>query len=394
VRVALVHDWLTGMRGGERVLERICALFPDADLFTLVWKRGSTSPAIERHRIATSFLDRLPGAERRYRWFLPLFPAAVDSLDLCAYDAVISSSHAVAKSARARAGALHLSYVFTPMRYVWDLEREYFPPGRFPWPLTVPICASLRGWDRATSRRPDTMIAISHHVAERIRRHYGRDAAVIYPPVELDRFTPASGPRDYYLLAGAMAPYKRGDLAIEACRRMGRRLVVAGTGPEEPRLRRLAGPDVEFRSGWIDDRDMAALYAGARGLLFPGEEDFGIVPVEAMASGCPVAAFGVGGAVETVGRGAPSAALAAVAAGGVARVPGGALFGRQTVSSLCEAIERLEAEPAAPEAVAACARPFAAPRFDAEFRAAFEALVSARSEHVADGAAVVPLSPV
>jgi glycosyltransferase involved in cell wall biosynthesis len=151
------------------------------------------------------------------------------------------------------------------------------------------------------------MIAISHHVAERIRRHYGRDAAVIYPPVELDRFTPASGPRDYYLLAGAMAPYKRGDLAIEACRRMGRRLVVAGTGPEEPRLRRLAGPDVEFRSGWIDDRDMAALYAGARGLLFPGEEDFGIVPVEAMASGCPVAAFGVGGAVETIGRGAPSA---------------------------------------------------------------------------------------
>jgi len=394
VRIALVHDWLTGMRGGERVLERICALFPDADLFTLVWKRGSTSPAIERHRITTSFLQRLPGAERRYRWFLPLFPAAIESLDLGGYDAVISSSHAVAKSARARAGALHLSYVFTPMRYVWDLEREYFPPGRFPWPLSVPVCASLRRWDRATSTRPDAMIAISRHVADRIRRHYGREAEVIYPPVELDRFTPATGPRDYYLLAGAMAPYKRGDLAIEACRRMGRRLVVAGTGQLEPALRRLAGPGVEFRAGWIDDRDMAALYAGARGLLFPGEEDFGIVPVEAMASGCPVAAFGVGGAVETIGRGVPPSALATVAAGGVARVPGGALFGRQTVESVCEAIERLEAEPAAPEMVAACARPFAAPRFDAEFRAAFDALAQTRFARLPSSAAVVPLSPV
>ena len=177
---------------------------------------------------------------------------------------MVSTSHAVAKSARARPGALHLSYIFTPMRYVWDLEREYFPPGRFPWPISTPVCAWLRRWDRATSTRPDAMIAISRHVAARIRRHYGREAAVIYPPVELERFTAARGPRDYYLLR---APYKRGDLAIEACRRMGGGLV-AGTGLSNC-VKRLAGPGVEFRG--VDRRqDMAALYAGARGLLFPG----------------------------------------------------------------------------------------------------------------------------
>ncbi len=383
MRVALVHDWLTGMRGGERVLERVCALFPGADLFTLVWKRGAVSPAIERHRVTTSFLQRLPGAADRYRWFLPLFPAAIERLDLSDYDAVVSTSHAVAKSARARQDAFHLSYVFTPMRYIWELEAQYFPPGRFPWPLSVYVrhtCARLRRWDVATSGRAHAMIAISHHVAARIRRHYGRDAEVIYPPVELARFTPAAGARDYYLLAGAMAPYKRGELAIEACRRLGRRLVVAGTGPEEPRLRAVAGPGVEFRSGWISDADMAALYAGARALLFPGEEDFGIVPLEAMASGCPVIAYGVGGAVETVGRAADAAALSAVAEGGLARVPGGVLFGRQTTESLADAITELEAATWSPEALAAHVRPFGAERFDAEFRAAFERHLAAHQE--------------
>ena len=375
MRVALVHDWLTGMRGGERVLERVCRLFPDADLHTLLWKRGACSTELESHRIATSFLQVLPDAANRYRWFLPLFPAAVESLDLRGYDAIISTSHAVVKSVPTGPHQFHLSYIFTPMRYIWELEHQYFPPGRFKWPASWAVrqtCASLRRWDVATSGRATTMIGISNHVSERIRRHYGRVASVIYPPVELERFTPARGPRDYLLLAGAMAPYKRGELAIRACERLGLKLIVAGTGPMEGALRRVAGPHTEFRSGWLSDADMACLYEGARALIFPGEEDFGIVPLEAMASGCPVVAFGQGGALETVGRGAGPEALQAVAHGGVARVPGGVLFGQQTVESIAEALAELDHSHFEPARLAELAQPFGNQRFDAEFRAAFE----------------------
>jgi len=178
VKVALVHDWLTGMRGGERVLERVARCFPGADLHTLVWRRGSVSQELERHRIHTSFLDLLPAADTHYRWFLPLFPRAVESLDLSRYDAVVSISHAVAKGAIARAGVSHVSLVLTPMRYVWDLEQQYFPPGRFPWPVSSyvrHVCGRLRRWDRATASRPTHLISISRHVAERVRRHWGRE---------------------------------------------------------------------------------------------------------------------------------------------------------------------------------------------------------------------------
>src|SRR5262249_19849452 len=214
-RVAFVHDWLTGMRGGERVLERGVRVFPDADLHTLVWRRGAVSDAIERHRIRTSFLDRMPAADSHYRWFLPLFPRAIESLDLSSYDAVVSVSHAVAKGVRTRPGVPHVSIVLTPMRYVWDLEDQYFPPDRFPWPLSLSVrdvCRRLRRWDRATSGRPTTLVAISHYVAERIRRNWGRDSVVVHPHVDVERFAPAPGPRRYYLLAGAFAPYKRLDL--------------------------------------------------------------------------------------------------------------------------------------------------------------------------------------
>jgi glycosyltransferase involved in cell wall biosynthesis len=302
-RVALVHDWLTGMRGGEKVLERLCALHPEAPLYTLVWNPGKVSLAIESHEIRTSFLQSMPGAASHYRWYLPLFPRAISGFDLSAYDVVISSSHAVAKGVRVRPGAFHLSYLHTPMRYVWDLETQYFPPGRFPWPLSWYVrstCARLRRWDVASNQGVHAMVANSAHVAERIRRHYGREAVVVHPPVDIRRFEVAGeGPRDYYLLAGALAPYKRGELAIEACRSLGRRLVVVGSGPMERVLRRAARADVEFR-GWVSDDEMARLYQRARALLFPGEEDFGIVPVEAQACGRPVVALSRGGALETV----------------------------------------------------------------------------------------------
>jgi len=375
-RVALVHDWLTGMRGGERVLERVARFFPDADLYTLVWRPGAVSAELERHRIRTSFLDRLPAADTHYRWFLPLFPRAIESLDLSRYDAVVSVSHAVAKGALARPGAPHLSIVLTPMRYVWDLEEQYFPPGRFPWPLSAyvhRVCGRLRRWDRATASRPTHLVAISDHVAERIRRHWGRESRVVHPHVDVERFSPAGGERNYYLLAGAFAPYKRLDLALAAFARLHRPLLVVGGGQEEARLHGLAPRGTEFRSG-VSDAELARLLAHARALVFPGEEDFGIMPLEAMASGTPVIALGRGGALETVGRGAAPETLAKVAAGGVARVPGGMLFGTQSADAVAAAVTAFERETFVPAELAALARPFSGERFDAEMR---EALVAA-----------------
>lgn len=331
-RVALVHDWLTGMRGGERCLEVFGELFPAADLYTLLHVPGSVSPAIENRRIVTSFIQRLPQAERRYRRYLPLFPAAVRAFDLRGYDLVLSSSHAVAKSVRVPAGALHVCYCFTPMRYVWDLYGDYFGPrsGLATRLLMPPVAAWLRRWDRRTAAGVHQFVAISRFVADRIRRAYGRDADVIYPPVDVSRFRVDEAPGEFYLVVSALTPYKRVDLAVEACNRLGRRLVVVGTGPEDRRLRALAGPTVELL-GWRDDAQTAELYARCRALLFPPLEDFGITPLEAMAAGRPVIAFGEGGARETVvppGEGAP---------------PTGLFFARQTVEDLVDAIRRFEA---------------------------------------------------
>lgn len=373
-RVALVHDWLTGMRGGERVLERVARCFPDADLHTLVWRRGAVSAELERHRIFTSFLDRLPAADSYYRWLLPLFPRAIESLDLSRYDAVVSVSHAVAKGARTRPGVPHVSIVLTPMRYVWDLEDQYFPRERFPWPLSAyvrHVCARLRRWDRDTSSRPTQLVAISHYVAERIHRNWGRDSTVVFPHVDVDRFAPVAHEHSYYLLAGAFAPYKRLDLALEAFARLQRPLVVVGGGQEEARLHALAPRGTEFRGG-VSDPELARILAGARALIFPGEEDFGIMPLEAMASGTPVIAFGRGGAVETVGRGASAETLARVAAGGIARVPGGMLFGTQTADAVAAAVHAFERETFKPAELVALAQPFSGARFDAEIRRVFE----------------------
>ncbi len=305
-RVAIVHDWLTGMRGGEKVLEEICSLCPDATLYTLVRVRGSVSPVIERRQIRTSWVQRLPRAGRWYRQYLPLFPAAVECLDLDAYDLVISSSHCAVKSVLARGDALHICYCHSPMRYAWDQFAAYFGPDQVGPAASAalrPVMAGLARWDAATAGRVSRFLANSQYVAGRIRRYYNRGSTVVYPPVDTEFFQPPAGDsrrERSALVVSALVPYKRIDVAIEAARQAGVSLHVVGRGPEEGRLRRLAeGAPVEFH-GWIPPEEIRTLYQTASVVLLPGVEDFGIVPVEAQACGTPVVALAEGGARETV----------------------------------------------------------------------------------------------
>jgi glycosyltransferase involved in cell wall biosynthesis len=304
-RVALVHDWLTGMRGGEKVLEAIAELYPDAPIYTLVRVPGSVSPALERRTIRTSFAQRLPGAGRLYRYYLPLFPLAVELLDLDRYDLVISSSHCAVKSVVAAGGATHVCYCHSPMRYAWDQFSAYFGPeqvGGLASAALRPVMAGLARWDRATAGRVDRFLANSQYVAGRIRRYYNRESTVVYPPVDTAFFRPPERPTEVdagVVIVSALVPYKRVDLAIEACRRVGAPLTIVGRGPEEARLRALAGPGVRFL-GWRTDDEVREVYGRATAVLLPGVEDFGMVPVEAQACGAPVVALGEGGARETV----------------------------------------------------------------------------------------------
>ncbi|MGH2567573.1 MAG: glycosyltransferase, partial [Bacteroidota bacterium] len=263
LRVALVHDWLTGMRGGERVLEVLCELFPHATLFTLLHNRGSTAAAIERMEIRTSFVQYLPLKRERYRNYLPLFPAAIESFDLSGFDLIISSSHCVAKGVIPPPGSLHLCYCHTPMRYVWDMYEEYFGHGRAGWLTRAAMALAaprLREWDVRTSGRVHHFIANSRHVAERIKRIYAREAEVIFAPVDTGRFRVASKDEGYYLVVSALVPYKRVDFAIDAFNKTGDRLVIAGTGPEMRKLKALSRPNIAFL-GWQPDDAVARLYA-------------------------------------------------------------------------------------------------------------------------------------
>lgn len=301
-KIAIVHDWLTGMRGGEKCLEILCDLLPEATLFTLLHNQGSTSPTIERMPIRTSLVQRLPFAAKKYRHYLPFFPRAIERFDLSDCNLIVSSSHCVAKGVIPPPGALHICYCYTPMRYVWDLFDDYFSVERIGYwknKILRRIARSLRSWDVRTANRVTHYIAISEHIRERIRRHYGRHAEVIYPPVDTSYFSIAEKNDGYFLIVSALAPYKRVDLAIEAFNRLGARLLIVGTGPEEKKLQAMAGKNVEFL-GWQSDEKVREFYAGCRALIFPGEEDFGIVPVEAMATGKPVIALARGGALETV----------------------------------------------------------------------------------------------
>jgi glycosyltransferase involved in cell wall biosynthesis len=364
--VALVHDWLTGMRGGEKVLEAICELYPDAPLFTLVHARGQMSPAIERRRVRTSFVQRLPAATRQYRQFLPLFPFAVELFDLDAFDLVISTSHCAVKSVVRPGRAVHVSYCHSPMRYAWDQFGAYFGPAQVGGPrsrLLRPVMAALARWDRDTAGRVDAFVANSRYVAARIRRYYNRESTVVYPPVDTAFYRPddtRGAPRSGFLVVSALVPYKRIDVAIEACRRLGAPLTIVGSGPEMGRLQALAGSGVRFL-GWQSNEAVRELYRQSAATLLPGVEDFGMVPVEAQACGCPVVALGTGGAAETVVDGAT-----------------GVLVSDGSVEAFAEALNTVMERGFEPDALRRHALGFSRERFVTDFQVAVAGATTAR----------------
>ncbi len=337
MRVALIHDWLTGMRGGEKALEVFCEMFPSADLFTLVQVPGTTSPLIEQRMVKRSPIQWLPRAGRFYRHYLPLFPFAIEQFDLDGYDLVISTSHCAAKSVVVTGRARHLCYCLTPMRYAWDQFDAYFGADRVgPVAHRVlrPILAGLARWDRATEGRVHRYLAISQYVARRIALYYNRQSTLVYPPVDTEFYTPSRADalagdtgstaptHPSFLVVSALVPYKRVDLAMMAARAAGVGLTVVGNGPERANLEKLAGDGIELL-GWRSDDEIRELYRRSVATILPGEEDFGIVPVEAQACGRPVVALGRGGALDTVIDGET-----------------GVLFAEPTVPSLAAALTR------------------------------------------------------
>lgn len=328
VSVSLGHDWLTGMRGGERVLECLCDAFPTAPISTLIYNPSVISACIRSHAVQASFLNGVPGMAQHYRNFLPLMPAAARSLPRATGELLITTSHCVAKSFRKAKGGRHLCVCFTPMRYAWTFFEEYFGHSPVKAALIKPVLACLRAWDRRTAMDVDCFVAISHHVAERIQRFYGRHSEVVYPAVDTQRCTPAKDVKaggTYDLIVSALVPYKRVDLAVELYSKKGWPLKVVGIGGCEEALRRKAGPSVEFL-GRLPDPEVLELYRHCRLLVFPGEEDYGIVPLEAQACGRPVVAYGKGGALETISEGKT-----------------GVFFTEQTLESLEEAVQRCAA---------------------------------------------------
>ena len=368
-RIVLVHDWLTGMRGGEKCLEPLARRYPQARLLTLLHKRGSVSPSIEQLAIQPSILNRLPRVETYYRYLLPAMPFAA-GWKVRDADLVVSLSHCIAKSARPPEGVPHVCYCFTPMRYAWHMQDSYFRKtglvSRLKAAAVGKLLASIREWDRRTANRVTHFIAISRTVQERIRECYGRESDLIYPPVDTEFYTPAAVPReDFYLVVSALAPYKRFDLAIDACAKLGKKLIVIGSGQDAKKLQAKANPGITFL-GWQSDEAIRDHLRRAKALLFPGEEDFGIVPLEAQACGCPVIAFGRGGATETVRNLGDSSE------------PTGVFFDEQTPDAVVEAIERFEREADRfdPRAARKQAVLFRKERFDQELFAHLDRVMS------------------
>jgi len=327
MRVALVHYWLTGMRGGEKVLEALCELYPDADIFTLVCDESRISDTLRRHKITTSFLQKLPFALKGYKSLLPLMPYALEQFDLTAYDLVISSEAGPAKGVIVRPDAVHICYCHSPLRYIWDKYHEYRDNAGFLSRAAMPVFAPrLRMWDVTTAARVDHFVANSAWVGKRIEKYFRRSSVVIHPPVETGDFVPAPKGEhgDFYLFASQLVGYKRAELAVRVFNGNGRPLVVIGEGEQMAHLRKIAGPNVTLM-GRQPFEVLRHHFQRCRALVFPGEEDFGIVPVEVMACGRPVIAFGRGGATETVIDGET-----------------GVLFDEQTEEALGRAIVRFE----------------------------------------------------
>lgn len=328
MKVALVHDWLVSMRGGERVLEVLCELFPDAPIYTLFHTPGSTSETIESHPIISSSLQKLPKVKNYYRYTYPLMPMAIEAFDFSGFDVVVSTSHRIAKGVITPTNTCHISYIHSPMRDAWEFTNEYFGKSQMSWwkrLVIPPQLTFLRAWDVLSTPRVDALIANSHNVQKRIFKTYRRDSAVVYPPVEVSRYQPSDIKDDYYFMVGSFEPNKRVHLAIEAFTQLGYPLkIVSGSGRGHEALLEKAGANVEFL-GWQDDATVAELFAKAKAFIFPGIDDFGITPVEAQASGTPVVAFGQGGALETVIDGET-----------------GILFYEPTATALAEAVKKVD----------------------------------------------------
>jgi len=354
-RVAIVHYWLVTMRGGERVVERLLHLFPDADIFTHVYVPDAVSQAIRARPVRTSFIQRLPNARRWYQRYLPLMPMALEELDLSGYDLVISSESGPAKGVIAAPDALHLCYCHSPARYLWDHYHEYRASfGRLTRWMAPPLFHYLRNWDAVSAGRIDRIVANSRFIADRVGRAWNRAADVVHPPVAVDLFRPVAVPEGPYLWVGQMTPYKRGMIAVEAFTRMGLPLLMVGTGESRRSMERAAGPNIRF----VDRMSFAELqhaYANCRAFIFTPEEDFGIVPVEANASGRPVIAYGRGGVRDTMVDGET-----------------GLFYHENSADALIDAVERFEAWQAHfdPARAVANARRFAPEHFDAGILAA------------------------
>jgi glycosyltransferase involved in cell wall biosynthesis len=361
VRVAIVHYWLLDRRGGEKVLDALCRLLPGADIFTLFSEPRTLSEEVRLHRITTSFLNPL---RRWHRALLPLMPMALESFDLRGYDLVVSSESGPAKGVIVSSATRHVCYCHTPPRYLWDLYPAYrndWTTSRWKRAAMTPLTHYLRLWDYASAARVDDFIANSRNVQNRIHKTYRRDSEVVYPPVDVDAFY-SKPPDDYFLIVSALVPYKRIDSAVRVFTRSGRRLIVAGDGPEYRRLKAAAGANISFL-GRVPDEDLRELYARCRALVQPGEEDFGLTAVEALASGKPVIALGSGGAVETV----PAF--------------GGVLYEQASDECLEAAIERFEAIEGhfRTSALQAWARRFSPAEFDSQMMAILETERTGRS---------------
>jgi glycosyltransferase involved in cell wall biosynthesis len=366
VKVAVVHDWLVVYAGAERVLEQILDVFPDADLYSLIEFLPDAERGFIQHKpVRTSFIQALPFAKQRYRFYLPLMPLAVEQLDLSSYDLVISSSYAVAKGVLTSPDQLHISYVHSPIRYAWDLQHQYLREaglerGMKGW-LARLMLHRIRIWDTRTANGVDHFVANSRFIARRIHKVYRRKAHVIHPPVDVSSFSLRENKEEFFLTASRLVPYKRIDLIVEAFTRMpDKRLIVIGDGPEASKLAALAGHNVTLL-GYQPNEVLHDYMQRAKAFVFAAEEDFGIVPVEAQACGTPVIAYGKGGVLETI-RGLD------------ASHPTGVLFEEQTSGSLCHAVAELEADYTRfnPAAISAHAQKFSAARFKSEFGAYVE----------------------